>query len=54
MCELIITAFIVGAAEIIPGTMQVEYLASNTNDGVTVVTVHIPTEDYLSCWNNEF
>ena len=54
MCELILSVMIVGAMEVSPGTMQVEYMRSwdSTGSGqASVSQVHLPTSDYLECWD---
>ena len=52
MCEIILTYFIVGAMEVTPGFMQVQYMKSEPGDATVVETVYMPTEHYLSCWEN--
>ena len=52
MCEIVLTYFIVGAMEVSPGFMQIEYMKAEAGNPAAVETVFIPTEHYLSCWDN--
>jgi len=55
MCELILSYFIVGAMEIAPGTMSVNYIQRPEGaDEYIVRTVHMPTREYLDCWGNAY
>ena len=51
MCEIILAYFIVGAAEVTPGFMQIEYMKAEAGYPAAVETVVMPTEQYLSCWD---
>ena len=52
ICELLLSVMITGAVEYSPGTMQVEYIRAYSTDyeQVDIRTVHVPTSDYLECW----
>ena len=52
MCEIVLTYFIVGAMEVTPGFMQIDYMKAEAGNPAAVETVFIPTEHYLSCWDN--
>ena len=52
MCEIVLTYFIVGAMEVTPGFMQIEYMKAEAGNPAAIETVFIPTEQYLSCWDN--
>ena len=52
MCEIILSAFIVGAVEIRPNVMKVDLFYQPKDEPAFVETVHIPTPDYLQCWGN--
>ena len=58
MCELILSYFIVGAMEITPGVMRVDYIqrmpTTNAPAEVVIQTVHMPLNDYLDCWGNGY
>ena len=45
LCSFILSLAIVGAYEIRPGIMYVEFLENDT-----VKDAYVYTEDYLSCW----
>ena len=47
LCSFILSLVIVGAYEVRPGTMQVQYLENET-----VQEIYVNTEDYLACWEN--
>ena len=47
LCSFILSLAIVGAYEIRPGIMYVEFLENDT-----VNDAYVYTEDYLSCWEN--
>ena len=51
MCEIILAYFIVGAVEVTPGFMQIEYMKAESGYPAAVETVVMPTEQYLSCWD---
>ena len=51
MCEIILAYFIVGAMEVTPGFMQIEYMKAEAGNPAAVETVVMPTEQYLSCWD---
>ena len=51
MCEIIPAYFIVGAAEVTPGFMKIEYMKAESGYPAAVETVVMPTEQYLSCWD---
>lgn len=51
MCEIVLTYFIVGAMEVSPGFMQIEYMKAEAGNPAAIETVFIPTEHYLSCWD---
>ena len=50
MCEIILAYFIVGAVEVTPGFMKIEYMKAEAGNPAAIETVFIPTEHYLSCW----
>ena len=50
ICEIILSAFIVGAVEVRPGVMQVDLLYQPQAEPAFVETIHIPTDKYLQCW----
>ena len=50
MCEFLLSVFITGAMETAPGWMTVDYMS----DDRQVERIHIPTREYLSCWNYPF
>ena len=52
MCEIVLTYFIVGAMEVTPGFMQIEYMKAEAGNPAAIETVFMPTEQYLSCWDN--
>ena len=55
MCEIILSAFIVGAMEVAPGTMAVNIVERYDGPDERIVrTVHMPTPDYLDCWGNAY
>lgn len=54
MCELILSYFIVGAMEVSPGTMKVDYMTRVEDQGAVVETVYMPLNRYLSCWGNQY
>ena len=47
ICSFILSLVIVGAYEIRPGIMYVEFLENDT-----VQELYVYTDDYLSCWDN--
>ena len=51
MCEIVLTYFIVGAMEVTPGFMQIEYMTAESGYPAAIETVVMPTEQYLSCWD---
>ena len=53
MCELLLAVFITGAVESAPGWMTVDYL-DRLNHGAEVQTIHIPLNEYLACWGNDY
>ena len=53
MCELLLAVFITGAVESAPGWMTVDYI-DRPNHGHTVQTIHIPLNEYLACWGNDY
>ena len=50
LCEFILTAFIVGAAEVRPGVMEVALFRQPETQPAFVETIHVPTDKYLQCW----
>ena len=50
ICSFILSVAIVGAYEIKPGVMHIEYLDQNNVE--TVEEIYLYTDDYLKCWNN--
>lgn len=53
MCEFLLAVFITGAAETAPGWMTVDYI-DRDNHGSVVKTIHVPTNEYLRCWGNQY
>ena len=55
MCTFLMSVFIVGAIESSPGVMTIDYMdadpISMTNIPV-IETMFLPTDKYLSCWDN--
>ena len=58
MCELILSYFIIGAAEVAPGMMRVQYMDRGPTVSApaeyVVRSVHMPLNDYLDCWGNGY
>ena len=58
MCEIILAHFIIGAAEVAPGMMRVQYMDRGPTVSAPaeaiVRTVHMPLNDYLDCWGNGY
>jgi len=58
MCATLLSYFIVGAMEISPGVMQVNYIdrGPTVTDpaGYVVRTTHMELNDYLDCWGNGY
>ena len=52
VCEIILSAFIVGATEVKPGVMKVDLLYQPQSAPSFVETVHVPLDDYLQCWES--
>jgi len=52
MCEMLFAYLIVGATELTPGWMTVDQLIY-TDSGTHVETIHVPTDQYLECWDDK-
>ena len=52
MCEMLFAYIIVGAVELTPGWMTVDQLIY-TDNGSRVETIHVPTDQYLECWDGQ-
>ena len=52
MCEMLFAYLIVGAIESTPGWMTVDQLIY-TDNGSHVETIHVPTDQYLECWDGQ-
>ena len=54
MCELLLAAWVVGAMEVTPGTMTVDYIdrmtLGNPDTPAEVIRIEMPTSLYLSCY----
>lgn len=53
MCELLFAYMIVGAIEITPGTMRVEQLSYSSVGHTEIKILHVPTAEYLECWDGQ-
>lgn len=53
MCELLLAVFITGAVESAPGWMTIDYI-DRPNHGSVVQTIHVPLNQYLECWGNNY
>jgi hypothetical protein len=51
MCEMLFAYFIVGAIESTPGWMSVDQLIPAPDGTTTVETIHVPTDQYLECFD---
>jgi len=53
MCPWLLSLVIVGAFETEPGWMTVQHLIPNESIAQprVVETIHVPTNQYLECWN---
>ena len=47
VCSALFALWIVGAYEITPGSMRVQQLNPDNNE---IIELTVPTNDYLSCW----
>ena len=52
MCEMLFAYLIVGAIELEPGWMTVDQLIY-TDSNTHVETIHVPTDQYLECWDDK-
>lgn len=54
MCELLLAVWVVGAMEVTPGTMTVDYIdrmtLGNPETPAVVVRIEMPTQEYLNCY----
>ena len=53
MCEMLFAYLIVGAMETTPGTMRIEQLTYTSVDHNQIQVIHVPTAQYLECWDGQ-
>ena len=53
MCEMLLAYLIVGAVETTPGWMRVEQMRYTDGDHTETRVIHIPTQEYLDCWDGQ-
>ena len=53
MCEYLFAFLIINAIETTPGVMRVELLKYHTVEHTLTEIIHVPTQEYLDCWDGQ-